>query len=94
MIQLLVNWTLKNLLILKKFGCVGLESIEIDEAGCDCPLDTVTCKAMGGDPDDWMRLTPEDYQETQWAIRNDLFLDSGIAYDFWVRHPGKLFADD
>lgn len=93
-IQLLVNWTLKNLLILKTFGCVGLEDIEIDEEGCDCPLDPVTCMAMGGGKDDWMYLTPKNYRETQRAIRQSLFLDSGVVYDFLVRHPSKLFADD
>ncbi len=86
-IQLLVNLTLKYLLILKTFGCAGIEDVEIDESGCDCPLDCVTCKAMGGECDDWKRITPEEYRETQRALRKSLFLDSGVAYDFLVRFP-------
>lgn len=86
-IQLLVNLTLKYLLILKIFGCVGIEGVEIDEAGCDCPLDQTTCEAMGGERDDWKRITPEGYRETQRALRKSLFLDSGVAYDFLVRFP-------
>lgn len=93
-IQLLVNWTLKNLLILKAFGCVDLEHIEIDEAGCDCPLDFVTCRAMGGEPNGWMYITPEEYGETQRALRKSFFLDSGVAYDFLVRFPEIILCEE
>ena len=76
-IQKLVNMTLKYLLILQEFGC--FDECLVDEAKCDCPLDSKILKSMGlGESDKWTRLDKDRYDD----IQNTIHSEVKISYDF------------
>lgn len=83
-IQKLVNMSLKYLIILKAFGFE--KTLEIDEAKCDCPLDSVILGKLGYTEMRWTKISEEEYVEVQNKIRKTLSSEEknmgNIVYDF------------
>lgn len=84
-IQKLVNMTLKYILILNAFEQDF--AIAVDEAQCDCPLDSIIFDKLSGNFPTWTNIDPDNYKRAQDEIRKQL-QESGhgtcgnIVFDF------------
>ena len=84
-IQKLVNMSLKYLVILQTFGLIGAY---VDEAKCDCPIDSVIlAKLAKSHPEfagiKWTSIeAPEVYERIQQAIDHEPGIRTRLMYDF------------
>lgn len=84
-IQKLVNMTLKYIIVLKTM-CPDF-SIELDESGCDCPLDSTILGKLPNQHAPWTRMDSTEYSDVQKEIKEQLgksgYVDCGnIVFDF------------
>ena len=83
-IQKLVNMTLKYVIILKTF--TNEIDFEVDESGCDCPLDSIILGKLPQEHTVWTRIDEQEYEQVQNEIRESLskeHCNSGnVIFDF------------
>lgn len=68
-LQKLVNMTLKYILILKMFGKLNME---LDEANCDCPIDSTILEKLDKKEINWTEIEEDVYQKVQDEIKEYL----------------------